>query len=186
MRVRLVLLVSLTLSFGATAFAAGGEHPKSGKVATHASKFTDAVSRANAKFISRDFAGAVPLYREAIQLEPHNPLGHYLLGEAESALGNLPEAEASWTQADNLADKDPGTKTKALFCLAALKERQKKWDDAKAAWAKYKQFVTAHPDAGGAPGSADARIEAIDTAEKQDKAYEVVRQRIAAEKKDKK
>lgn len=185
MRTRFAVLFAMSLTFGAGALAlAAGHDGKAGKSATHASKFTETVSRGNAKFVSRDFAGAIPIYRDAIQLEPQNPLGHYLLGEAQSALGNLSEAEASWTQADNIGDKDPAIKTKALFCLADLKERQKKWDDAKAAWAKYKEYVGAHADAGGAPASADARIEAIETAQKQDKAYEIVRQRIAAEKKN--
>ena len=149
---------------------------------THISQYMETLASGNAKFSARDFPGAIAVYRNAIQLAPNDPLGHYLLGEAQSAAGNLAEAEASWTQADNFADKDPEVKIKVLFCLADLRERQKKWEDAKAAWDKYKQYVTAHADAGGAPQSADARITAIDAAIKQDKASEVVRQRIAAEK----
>ena len=118
--------------------------------------------------------------------QPMNPLGHYMLGEAQSAAGNLSEAEASWMQGDGVGDKAPDVKVKILFCLADLKERQKKWEDAKTAWARYKQFIADHAGAGGAPASADARIAAIDEAMKQDKAYEVVRQRIAAEAKEKK
>jgi tetratricopeptide (TPR) repeat protein len=186
MRHRAAVLVVMSLMFGAGTLAlAAGHHAKPvARTAPHASKFIQAVVRGNAKFASRDFAGAVQVFREAIQLEPKNPLGHYLLGEAQSALGNLSEAEASWTQAENVADKDPVIKTKVLFCLADLKERQKKWDDAKSGWQRYKEFVSSHADAGGAPASADARIQAIDTALKQDKAYEIVRRRIAAEKKD--
>lgn len=149
---------------------------------THISKFMETAVQGNVKLLSRDFPGAIELYRQAIQLQPTNPLGHYLLGEAQSASGNIPEAEASWTQADNLGDKAPEVKTRVLFCLADLKERQKKWDDAKAAWQRYQQYVAAHVDAGGVPASAVARIQAIDEALKQDKAYDVVRQRIAAEK----
>jgi tetratricopeptide (TPR) repeat protein len=149
---------------------------------THISKFMETCAQGNAKFISRDFPGAIEIYRKAIQLQPTNPLGHYLLGEAQSASGNLAEAEASWTNADNLGDKDPPIKTKLLFVLADLKERQKKWDDAKAGWQRYAQYVTAHADAGGSAPTADARIKAIDDMLKQDKAYDVVRQRIAAEK----
>jgi len=181
MRARHVVLVALSLTVGVGAWAAGSKKPAK---AHQVSKFTDAVMRGNAKFASRDFPGAVSVYREAIQAEPQNPYGHYLLGEAQSALGNLTEAEASWTQADNVGDKDPSTKTKALFCLADLKERQKKWDEAKTAWERYKEYVSAHASAGGNVASADARLLAIDTAQKQDKAYDIVRQRIAAEKKD--
>ena len=151
---------------------------------THISHFMETCVQGNAKFISRDFPGAIEIYRKAIQLQPTNPLGHYLLGEAQSASGNLTEAEASWTNADNLGDKDPPIKTKLLFVLADLKERQKKWDDAKAGWQRYAQYVAAHPDAGGSAATSDARIKAIDDMLKQDKAYDVVRQRIAAEKAD--
>jgi tetratricopeptide (TPR) repeat protein len=151
---------------------------------THISKFMETCVQGNAKFASRDFPGAIDSYRKAIQLQPTNPLGHYLLGEAQSASGNLTEAEASWTNADNLGDKDPPTKTKLLFVLADLKERQKKWDDAKAGWQRYAQYVAAHPDAGGSAATSDARIKAIDDMLKQDKAYDIVRQRIAAEKAD--
>ncbi len=149
---------------------------------THISQFMETCVQGNAKFVSRDFPGAIELYRKAIQLQPTNPIGHYLLGEAQSASGNLTEAEASWTNADNLGDKVPNVKVKLLFVLADLKERQKKWDDAKAGWQRYKEYATSHADAGGAPASADARIQAIDEMLKQDKAYDVVRQRIAAEK----
>ncbi len=153
---------------------------------THISKFMETVVEGNGKMVSRDFPGAIEVYRRAIQLQPMNPLGHYMLGEAQSAAGNLSEAEASWTQGDGVGDKAPTVKVKILFCLADLKERQKKWDDAKTAWQRYKQFIVDHAGSGGAPASADARIAAIDEAQKQDKAYEIVRQRIAAEAKDKK
>jgi cytochrome c-type biogenesis protein CcmH/NrfG len=149
---------------------------------THISKFMEAAVEGNKKLVSRDFPAAIEAYRKAIQLQPTNPLGHYLLGEAQSASGNLPEAEASWSQADNLGDKDPQVKVRVLFCLADLKERQKKWDDAKAGWQRYQQFITNHPGSGGFVTSAEARITAIDEAMKQDKAYDIVRQRIAAEK----
>lgn len=148
---------------------------------THISKFMEIVAQANAKVTSRDFPGAVELYRKAIQLQPANPLGHYLLGEVQLAQNNITEAEASMNQADNVGDKMPAIKTKVLFVLADLKERQKKWDDAKTAWTRYNEWATNH-DAGAMPASAAARIQAIDDMLKQDKAYEIVRQRIAAEK----
>lgn len=149
---------------------------------THISQFMELVVSGNAKFIARDFPGAIEIYKKAIALAPTNPLGHYLLGEAEIATNNLTEAEAAFTQADNTADKTPQVKAKVLFCLADLKERQKKWDDAKVAWQKYADWSNAHGDAGAIPQTAAARIAAIDEAIKQDKAYDIVRTRIAAEK----
>jgi len=192
-----LFVLALTFGAGALALAAGNDSKavaaKDGGSPddkydpgnrTHISKFMETCVKGNAKFVSRDFPGAIEIYRQAIQLQPNNPLGHYLLGEAQSASGNLAEAEASWTNADNLGDKVPTVKTKLLFVLADLKERQKKWDDAKAAWTRYQQYVAAHPDAGGSAATATARIQAIDDMLKQDKAYDIVRQRIAAEKTD--
>lgn len=154
---------------------------------THISKFMETIVEGNAKFVSRDFPGAIEVYRRAIQLQPTNAFGHYMLGEAQSASGNLPEAQASWEQADSVGDKTPSVKVKVLFCLADLKERLKKWDDAKTAWQRYKQFIADHAKDTSVIGfvtSADARIQAIDEAQKQDKAYEIVRTRIAQEAKD--
>ena len=185
-RYAVILLVlgmpAIPLAFGGDAKPATGSDKYDPDNRVHISKYMETLVRANAKAVSRDFPGAIELYREAIQLQPTHPLGHYLLGEAQSASGNLTEAEASWTQADNVADKYPDVKTRVLFCIADLRERQKKWDDAKTAWQHYKEYVSAHADAGGFPASADARIQAIDEAMKQDKAYDIVRQRIAAEK----
>ena len=158
LRNRLVALMIGALSAGFPLVATGDGKPATTKDGgddkynpdnrTHISKFMETAVQGNVKLLSRDFPGAIELYRQAIQLQPTNPLGHYLLGEAQSASGNIPEAEASWTQADNLGDKVPEVKTRVLFCLADLKERQKKWDDAKAAWQRYQQYVAAHVDAG--------------------------------------
>ena len=185
---RLTAWIAMAIALGAIPFAFADGKTKSADDKydpdnrTHISKFMETAVEGNKKLVSRDFPGAIQLYRQAIQLQPTNPLGHYLLGEAQSASGNLAEAEASWTQADNLGDKVPDVKVRILFCLADLKERQKKWDDAKAAWQRYKEYIASHAGAGGAPASADARISAIDEMLKQDKAYDIVRQRIAAEK----
>jgi len=134
----------------------------------------------NAKFISHDVPGAIDLYRQAIQLAPKRPLPHYLLGEAQLGAGNLDAAEAAIKDAEQASDdRDPDVRAKILFVLADLRERQKKWDDAKAAWKVYADYAEKHADAGMAPPTPVARIQAIDDMLKQDKAYEVVRQRIA-------
>lgn len=150
---------------------------------THISKFMETIVAANAKATSRDFPGATELYRKAIQLAPSNPLGHYLLAEVQLVQGNVSEAEASLNQADNVGEKAPNIKIKVLFVLADVKEQQKKWDDARAAWKRYTDYTASH-DAGviAFPSSAAARIQAMDDMLKQDRAYDVVRERIAVEK----
>jgi len=147
---------------------------------TAISLFMHTCIQGNAKYAARDFPGAIELYRKAIELSPKSPLGHYLLGEAQLASGNLQEAEAAWTRAaQDSSDKEAALRARILFVLADLKERQKKWDDAKAAWQAYLEYATHAPSAGAFPGSAQSRQQVLDTMLKQDKAYEVVRQRIA-------
>jgi tetratricopeptide (TPR) repeat protein len=144
------------------------------------SEFMETCVAGNAKYASRDFQGATDLYRKAIQLDPNHALGHYLLGEAFLAQGNIPEADAAWQRAANLSnEKNPALRARVLFVVADLKERQKKWDDARSAWQVYLDWASKYADAGAFPGSATSRQQAIDTMTKQDKAYDVVRQRIA-------
>ncbi|MGH7269966.1 MAG: tetratricopeptide repeat protein, partial [Polyangiaceae bacterium] len=142
--------------------------------------YTESCAQGNAKYASRDFAGAIDLYRKAIESSPHKPLGHYLLGEAQLAAGNLTEADASWSRAAlESGDQDPAMRARILFVIADLKEREKKWDDAKAAWQVYADWAARYPDAGAFPQSAQSREQVISTMLAQDKAYEIVRERIA-------
>jgi tetratricopeptide (TPR) repeat protein len=142
-------------------------------------KFRDACVEGNTKYAARDFAGAIESYRKAIEVDPKNPLGHYFLGEAQLAAGNPQEAEAAWTRAQLVAtDKDAVVSARVLFCLADLKERQKKWTEARAAWQTYLDFAAKFPDAGAFPSSGQSRQQVIDAMMKQDKSYEVVRKRI--------
>jgi len=147
------------------------------KVSDHA--YQDACTDGNAKYASRDFDGAIAAYRKAIEMFPHKALGHYLLGEAQLAAANLPEAEASWGRALlESSEQDPTMRARVLFVTADLKERQKKWDEAKAAWQVYVDWANRFTDAGAFAASGQSRIQVIDAMLKQDKAYEIVRQRI--------
>jgi hypothetical protein len=152
---------------------------------TALSEWMEKCIQGNAKYIAHDLPGAIDLYHQAIQLAPKRPLPHYLLGEAQLGAGNLPEAEAALSDAEQTSDdRDPNVRGKVLFVLADVKEREKKWDDAKAAWKNYADYSAKHLDAGVTPATPPARIQAIDDMLKQDKAYDVVRQRIADEQKD--
>jgi tetratricopeptide (TPR) repeat protein len=133
----------------------------------------------NAKYASRDFPGAIDQYRKAIELSPKQALGFYLLGEAQLAAGSLTEAEAAWGRAAlESGEQDPTLHARVLFVLADLKERQLKWDEARAAWQVYLDWATRYPNANAFPGSGQSRQQVIDSMKKQDKAYDVVRQRI--------
>lgn len=176
------LLLAL-VAMPATALGDGKDSRKKGDDAAAeggSRAYREACTDGNTKYAARDFPAAIEAYRKAIEHDPKNPLGFYLLGEAQLAGGNMTEAEASWNRASlEASEKDPALRAKILFVLADLKERQKKWEDARAAWQVYLDWASKYPNAGAFPGSAQSRQQVIDTVVKLDKAYAVVRQRIA-------
>jgi predicted Zn-dependent protease len=150
---------------------------------TAISQYMEMCVAANAKYVAHDMAGAIEGYKKAILLSPKNALGHYLLGEAQLGAGSMAEAESELKLALETADdKNPNLKAHILFVTADLKERLKKWDEARAAWQAYGDYTIKRADAGGYPSTAVSRQQVIDEMLKQDKLYDVVRQRIAAEK----
>jgi tetratricopeptide (TPR) repeat protein len=153
---------------------------------TGLSLFMETLGQGNAKYGDKDYPGAIDLYKKAIQLNPRSPLGSYLLGEGYLATSNLGEAEAAFKAAAELDDpKLPLVRSHVLFAVADVYERQKKWEQARAAWKTYAEHATKlGADAGAHPESAAARIKAIEAWLALDKKYELVRQRIAAEKAD--
>ncbi len=152
---------------------------------TAISQHMETLVKGNERFVAKDVNGAIDLYKKAIQLNPKHPLGPYLLGEAYLAQENLSEAEAAFKQAAELSDsRNQVVRSHVLFALADCYEREKKREQARAAWQAYAEHAPKVPDGGAFPGSAAARIKAIDDWMKLDKAYEIVRQRIADEKKD--
>jgi tetratricopeptide (TPR) repeat protein len=164
---------------------------------TNISEYMLVCLQGNAKYLSRDFAGAVDTYRRAIQMDTKQALAYYLLGEAQLASGNVNEADASWKQA-SLVVNEPGLQGRILFVIADLRERQKKFQDARLAWQAYSDWSSqyaspasgdggmaadsgrAGPAFGAFPSSGAARIQAIDAMMKQDQAYDKVRRNIAA------
>jgi tetratricopeptide (TPR) repeat protein len=163
---------------GVPAAYAAGKDKEAASTAGEGAKYKEACKDGNSKYAARDFAGAIAAYQKAIEIDPNAGIGHYYLGEAQLAAGNLVEAEAAWNRASLATDKDPTLRARVLFVLADLKERQKKWDDARAAWQVYIDWATKYPNAGAFPGSGQSRQQAIDSMKKQDAAYAIVRQRI--------
>lgn len=174
------LLVPVLAAVPVLALGQGGGSKAEEVPSAPASKYAQACAQGNAKYGARDFQGAIAQYRGAVELDAKNPLGLYLLGEAQLAAGNIPEADASWNRALAVSsDKDPAMHARILFVLADLKERQWKWEDAKTAWQTYIDYAGRFPNAGAFPASAHSRQQVIDAMLKQDKAYEIVRKRIA-------
>ncbi len=183
-RVLASLLVPALVLASLPAAAEGPKKKKgsddSAESAGSGSKYKDACKDGSSKYAARDFPGAIAAFQKAIEIDPNNALGHYLLGEAQLAAGSLVEAEAAWNRASLAAgEKDPALRARVLFVIADLKERQKKWDEAKAAWQVYLDWAQKYPNAGAFPGSGQSRQQVIEAMQKQDRAYAVVRQRIA-------
>src|ERR1019366_2610088 len=162
------------------AWGDGAKKPVDAATAASNREYANDCAQGNIRYAAHDFDGAIALYRKAVELAPRQATGHYFLGEAQLAAGNLTEAEASWGRALEASDRDPSLHARVLFVLADLKERQRKWDDAKTAWQAYLDWADKHPNASAFPTSALSRQQILDAVIKQDKQDEVVRQRIAA------
>lgn len=154
---------------------------------TAISQFMETLNKGTEKYLAKDYPGAIDIYKKAIQLNPRNALGPYVLGEAYLATNNLAEAEAAFKAAAEIsyAKTPPLVRSNILFAVADCYEREKKWVEARAAWQTYTEHAAKLGIDGGAhPQSGVARLKAIDDYMKLDKDYAIVRQRIAAEKSD--
>jgi TolA-binding protein len=161
---------------------AGAAKPKEDPAAATHKLFVAAIKDGSDKYVAKDVAGAIEAFQKATALEPRNPVGYYYLGEAQLGNKDLPQAESAWLHASQVSDEGtPGLKAKIFFCIADLRERQKRWDDAKASWEQYGELTKAF-EGSTFPNIAKERIASIDTMLNQDKAYEIVRKRIAEEK----
>jgi TolA-binding protein len=142
------------------------------------SPYMEAVKKGEDSFVARDFTGAVAAFQDAVKLDSTKMLGFYRLGEAQLAAGKPEEAEAVWTVAlgkDGPAD----LKSKVLFVIADLRERQKKLDVAKEEWSKYATFLKEHAsDAKGYAGTPEERTKVIERRLKDEKDYAAVKERI--------
>ncbi len=186
MRARTLIALALvggSLALALPLAAAGGKGaPKDSSSGKTQGDYDDAINQGCVKYVGKDIPGAIELFRKATQIQPRNPLGYYLLGEAQLGAGSLPDAEAAWLQGDQVSESGPpAIKAKLLFVLADLRERQGRWDDAKVAWKRYADFANLHSDAGAFPDSASARLRDIEKMQQQYKDYAVVRKRIREE-----
>ncbi|MDI1448952.1 hypothetical protein [Polyangium sp. 6x1] len=141
------------------------------------SPYMEAIKKGEDAFVARDFPSAVTAFQDAIKLDSTKMLGFYRLGEAQLASGKPEEAEAVWNVALN-KDGPADLKSKVLFVLADLRERQRKLDVAKEAWGKYAQFLKDQADAKGYAGTPEERQKVIDRRAKDEKDYAAVKERI--------
>ncbi|MBI5537975.1 MAG: tetratricopeptide repeat protein [Deltaproteobacteria bacterium] len=123
----------------------------------------EAVLKGNAAYAAKDWDKAMAAYKDAIEKDSKDPLGYYMLGEAQLAAGKLDDAGQSWQTALKTSANDDVMHAKALFVIADLKERQGKLEEAAAAWKEYGTYAGAHPKAKGYAATATERQKAIDT-----------------------
>jgi predicted Zn-dependent protease len=107
-----------------TAAPAGTTPARDPANVTGLSQAMEAIAEGNDKLVARDAPGAIESYKRAIKLQPRNPLGHLMLGQALVTMNALPEAEAAFRAGEGVADGAPAMKARLLFSLADLKERQ--------------------------------------------------------------
>jgi tetratricopeptide (TPR) repeat protein len=122
------------------------------------SPYTELIAKGDRAYVARDFDGAIAAYREAIQKEPQNALGHYRVGSAQLAKGDQKEAEAAWVAGMRFVGKDGTLKAKLTFVLADLRERQKNNDEAIARWKEYSATSAAEKEAVTYPATASERV----------------------------
>lgn len=126
------------------------------------SPFQEAIKKGDDLITAHDLEGAVAAYTEATSHEPKNALGHYRLGEAQVAAGDLGGAEAAFIAGLRFAGSDAPLKAKLTFCLADVHERQKAYDKAGDSWSEYQALTTQHSEARGFPATALERKRALD------------------------
>jgi hypothetical protein len=122
------------------------------------SPYQELIVKGDRAYVARDFDGAIAAYREAIQSEPQNALGHYRAGAAQLAKGDQKEAEAAWVAGMRFVGKDGTLKAKLLFALADLRERQKNNDEAIGRWKEYATNAETEKEAITYPATASERL----------------------------
>lgn len=161
---------------GATKDAVGVRRDPKGKKGV--SPFWEAIRRGDEAALAKDFSKAQEAYQVAIDLDPKSPLAQFRKGQILVRGGHLPEAEAAYRDAMNLADKDGTIRAAALFVLADLKERQGKRDEAIAAWKAYADYLKSDPSAKGYPDTAVERDKRLKTYNELVVESKAVRERI--------
>lgn len=152
---------------------------------TGISPFMEKLSKGQKLVIARDFTGAIAAFQEAITEDPKNALGHLYLGSAQLLKGDLGEADASYQSALRNVGPDDALRAKISFALADLRERQRKWEDAKGGWDTYQKDAD-RPKAKGYPDTGKERRTAIEKWQDTEKKAAPVKERIAAREKEQK
>jgi tetratricopeptide (TPR) repeat protein len=151
---------------------------KDPKGVTGISPFWESIKKGDDAIAARDIDGAKAAYQEAIRSEPQNPMGHYRMGEANLAKGDLKEAETVWESALRFSGENAALKAKILFVLADLKERQRSLPEATQGWNAYEAHAKSAPNVKTYPDTPTDRKQRIETWAKLETDYGAVKERI--------
>lgn len=156
------------------------------------SPFQEIIARGRKAVQAGDADGALAAFQQAVQTEPKATLGHVLLAQAQLLKGDA--AAATQTVEGARATQAPEDITSKLLMLTAdLVERgvpgtpakptleaiQPKIDQARTAWEGYSSFVAGHTKAPDYRATATERKKQLDARLEREKAFQVVKQRIA-------
>jgi tetratricopeptide (TPR) repeat protein len=130
-------------------------------------------------YILKEYSKALGFYKDAAEESPKSPIPHYFIGCAKRAMKDYDDAIDSFKTAYLMAGDDAWWKGLAAFNVAVTYEQAGKLAEAKSAWKDFKKFAVDKPALKKYVDSADSRIQAIEKYMELDKAYEIVRERIA-------
>ena len=142
------------------------------------SPYAEAIAKGEGAYVARDLPGAITAFQDAIKLDAEKMLGFFRLGEALLETGKPDEADSTWTTALGKKGTDD-LNAKLLFVIADLRERQRKWQATKDAWAAYSAFLQNHTKVTGYPATATERTKQADRRIKDEVDYAAVKDRIA-------
>jgi tetratricopeptide (TPR) repeat protein len=151
---------------------------KDPKGITGISPFWESIKKGDDAIAARDIDGAKAAYQEAIRSEPQNPWGHYRMGEADLAKGDLKEAETVWESALRFSGENAALKAKILFVLADVKERQRALPEATEGWNAYDAHAKSNTQVKTYPDTPTDRLQRIETWKKLEADYAAVKDRI--------
>ncbi|MBN2341770.1 MAG: hypothetical protein JXX29_10830 [Deltaproteobacteria bacterium] len=134
----------------------------------------------HAKYVAKDFAGALTEYQKAKSADPGRADAYYFIGCTLKAEKRYQEATSMLASAVTVAGVDNSViHAKALYVIALTWETAGNIDKAKYAWSDYKSYANSLPSQSAFVAIADARIIAMENWEAQKQKYQIVKDRIA-------
>lgn len=114
---------------------------------TGVSPFREVLVRGDARYVARDYEGALAEYRAAIALDPKNPLGHLRVFELEWKRGQLPAAEEALAAAERFGGAEVAVLLRVAFGRALVAEDKGELEAASKHWENFEKLAAGQPSA---------------------------------------